>query len=243
MKVFFIYITLCFIFSQNSKQENPSEYFQEDYEQAVRFYKKKHNKLQKIIIQENANETLVLSIGFPELIRYSMWRDILETKMNELFYIRKGKPASNFSIGRFQLKPSFIEKLEHAIRTDSLLSRQYKHVHQYHTNNIKHERKKRIERLKSYKWQIRYLAVFTKVVESRFNVNDTNNTMAGKIRFFSSALNHDFLCDSAEIIQWSNKKSFPYGIKYSNPFSYADVAVYFYKNDYKNISEGGLNLF
>ncbi len=243
MKVIFVFITLSVLFSQKRIHENPSNYFQEDYEEAIRFYQKKYNRLQNIIVQEDANEELVLSIGFPELIRYSMWRDMLETRMNELFYIRKGKPASNFSIGRFQLKPSFIEKLEKAIRNDTVLSEEYKHIFQFHTNSIKQERKKRIERLKSYKWQIRYLAVFTKVVESRFSINDTNKTMAERITFFSSALNHDFLCDSTEIIQWSNKKNFPYGMKHSNPFSYADVAVYFYTNDYKKITEGGLNFF
>ena len=49
------------------------------------------------------------AIFFPELIRYSFIRDLLETTALEYLYIENGKNYADFSIGRMQMKPSFIE--------------------------------------------------------------------------------------------------------------------------------------
>lgn len=222
--------------SQKTLQENPEEYFEEDYQNAVRFYQKKYDQLHDIIAANNADEKVVLSIAFPELIRYSIWKDLLETKANELLYVRKGTPTSNFSIGRFQLKPSFAEKLEQYIRQDSMLSQRFQNIYHYDISSVRKRRRERLERLKSYKWQIRYLAVFTQIVRHKFGLGEKLST-SHEIRFMSSALNHDFMCDSVEVVKWISVKSFPYGMNHDNPFTYSEVARFFYKNDYESVKD------
>ncbi len=220
----------------NSPQRNVEEYFGTRYDEALSFYKKNYNKISKIIESEGVNEEIVLAIGFPELIRYSMWRDLLETSANEMFYIKKGNPYTYFSIGRFQIKPSFIEKLEDYLIQDDSLSHQYKHIYTYKSTNTKDIRATRIERLKSYQWQIRYISAFCKIVEKRFDLQD--KTLEEKIAFYSAAYNNDFLNDSSEIAKWTSIKYFPYGTKSkNNPFSYAEVANYFSKHGYPQVKK------
>lgn len=53
-----------------------------------------------------------LAIVSPELIRWTAFKDFFETTALELLYVKKGKTYADFSIGHFQIKPSFVEQLE-----------------------------------------------------------------------------------------------------------------------------------
>jgi hypothetical protein len=216
------------------KSTTPEQQFGNRYKEAFVFYKHNKNRIKQIVEQEQGDKRMVLSVGFPELIRYSMWKDYFETKANEIRYI-KNEPASNlFSIGRFQIKPTFIEKIEHYLLQEPTLAISYNHLYNYpKALTASAIREERIRRLKSWQWQLRYITAFTKIVEHRFNLS--NMTADEKIGFLSSAYNHDFLCDSLEIDRWIKIKSFPYGMRYGNPFSYAEVAVFFYQNDYSRL--------
>lgn len=223
-----LFITLLF-----PSRDNPKIFFGDKYEDGLKFYKKNLVKINKVILQEKGNHEIVMSIVFPELIRYSMWRDMIETSANELLYVNQGLPAGQFSIGRFQIKPSFVEKLENSIKNDPLFSKDLKYIYTYNSNNSREMRSERLNRLKDIDWQLKYVTSFCKVVESRFKIQQLSTTE--KIAFLSSAFNHSFHCDSLEIVKWKKIKTFPYGIKYDNPFSYSDVALYFYQNDLKGL--------
>jgi len=54
----------------------------------------------------------VLSIVFPELIRFNAIQDKIETFALQSLYVKYGKDYANFSVGPFQVKPSFAESLE-----------------------------------------------------------------------------------------------------------------------------------
>ncbi len=165
----------------------------------------------------------VMAVAFPELLRYRMFKDLLETRALELIYVNYGKEAADFSIGPLQMKPSFAEKIERVadslglaagIKIDNLTA--------------KEQRKIRIQRLSSFKWQLRYLKVFSHITErlhSRMFF-----TRQDKLRFFSAAYNHDFMASPKEISSWSKKCIFPYGVHYKGEqYCYADIAVYYYR--------------
>ncbi|MFW6249407.1 MAG: hypothetical protein ACOC4J_06540 [Bacteroidota bacterium] len=233
-----VILSLLFIFNTNTPPEPPDAYFEDKYDDALQFYKRHDGRIDKIIEELNGEKYLIYSIGFPELIRYNMWKDLFETKANELLYAKKGKSYAFFSIGRFQMKPLFAEKVEKYIEDTDTLNHEYGHVIAYDVNgNIRAVRKERIERLKSYKWQIRYLVLFTQIVTHRFDLSAMQDS-TDRIEFFCSAYNHDFLTDSAQIARMKNKKFFPYGSKRDNPFSYSEVAVYFFENDYPSALKG-----
>ncbi len=225
--LFLIIFICCGIFVQ----DNPGKHFGNDYDHAVKFLKRKSNRINKIIEDWDGDKAVIYSVVFPELIRHSIWQDFIETKANELLYVKRGRPAAYFSIGKFQQKPTFAEKVEKTIKNTPSLSSKYNEIYSFESENIRGIRAERIKRLKCYKWQIRYVIAMSKIVEDRFYFGPLV-TPQEKIRFFCSAYNHDFSCDSVEIVHWSTKKTFPYGGRRDNPFSYADVALYFYENDY-----------
>ncbi len=232
MKNLLLLISMIFFMHQT-----PPSFFEEDYHDAFDFVDKKYNELERIIHELDVEEEVVLSLVFPELIRYAMWRDYFETKANELLYVKKGDPAAFFSIGRYQIKPQFAEKVENYIKENEELKEKYAFICQYKHTGIKEIRRERIERLKSWKWQTRYVSVFCKIMESRFK-QVKHIDIEDKIRFYSAAYNSNFLSDSTEIVQWENKISFPYGPGHSSSeFSYAEVAIYFYKNDYHKLGD------
>ena len=55
---------------------------------------------------------LAVAVVFPELVRYSALMDFMETTAVKALYQQKGVKGADFSIGRFQMKPSFVEDLE-----------------------------------------------------------------------------------------------------------------------------------
>jgi hypothetical protein len=83
-----------------------------DIENAVVTLQQHNALIQKMAKKYNQNNMPVLSIVFPEIIRYNAFKDFLETKTLEWLYVEYGKDKADFSIGLFQMKPSFVEKLE-----------------------------------------------------------------------------------------------------------------------------------
>jgi len=213
-----------------SAQTDPRQHFSGRYEDAIRFVKHNSDRLTRLIDFEGGNTDVVVSVIFPELIRFSMWKDYFETKANELMYIRDDPRGKFFSIGMYQIKPTFAEKVESFIQSTPSLASVYAHLYTYDVTGDEQIRAERLKRLKSWIWQTRYVTAFTKIVESRFSLSSM--AVDDKIAFICSAYNHDFLCDSSEVVQWISRKSFPYGIKRENPFTYAEVALFFYRNDY-----------
>lgn len=101
------------------------------------------------------------AVIFPELIRYGIFQDKMETGAVKALYISRGKGGCNFSIGRFQMKPSFAEDLEKRWMRSGL-ARKYNLYFDTKDNEI--ARKIRISRLEKEEWQCVYLAVFLKML-------------------------------------------------------------------------------
>lgn len=177
----------------------------------------------------NTDNNFISAIVFPELIRYSIYRDFFETKMLEFFYIKDGAKAANFSIGMFQMKPSFVEQLEKQVKKDTLLKK-YLSITSYKSRSLQEIRTERLERMKTPKWQITYANCFYNIVNIKFQL-ETFKTIEDKIAFYATAYNHGFNCSKEEIHKWMKIKSFPNGVNYSEPsYSYANISVYFYRN-------------
>lgn len=101
------------------------------------------------------------SVVFPELIRYSIFQDKMETGAVKALYITKGSGGCDFSIGRFQMKPSFVEELEKRWMRSGL-ARTYGLY--FDTKDNETARRIRISRLEKEEWQCIYVAVFLKML-------------------------------------------------------------------------------
>ena len=100
-----------FIISTNDLKS--IEYYRNEIDNAVSLLVKE-NKI--INLELNKNERVeIIAIAFPEILRYNAFSDLIETTSNRLLYINGGRTASDFSIGLFQMRPSFVEDLENYV--------------------------------------------------------------------------------------------------------------------------------
>lgn len=212
------------------KVEDYEKAYSKEYQSAIQFIKNNKTLFQTELSKNATDMKLIISAVFPEMVRFSEVSNLMETSSLELLYTRFGTSYADFSIGRFQMKPSFIEKLEKYIVDKNLKAHLY--LTEYKTTDEKEKRAERMRRLKDLAWQLRYLNGFYALVENRFgNLWQSNEE---KLRFLASAYNRGFEQSKEEIARWVNIKAFPYGKNYrGTQYAYTDIAVYFYKKDLK----------
>ncbi len=200
--------------------------FQEERASAIAFL-----SANAFLIEAKANRYAqpteeVLAVVFPELIRYDIVKDLIETKVLEQAYINNGSNKVDFSIGRFQMKISFIEKLEEAICASSSLQQKYEELVSF--SSEENRRKERMERLKQFEFQLDYAFSFFEIMQAK---NLRFRSKEDQLTWFASAYNYGFWKTPKSISAWSKVKAFPYG-KYSEEpqEAYADFALWYFLN-------------
>lgn len=114
---------------------------------------------------------LAESVIFPELIRFALFQDKMETSAVKAIYVSRGVGGCDFSIGRFQMKPSFVEDLEKRWMRSGL-ARQYNLF--FDTKDNETARRIRISRMEKEEWQCIYLAIFLKMLYLDYGSTDKN---------------------------------------------------------------------
>jgi hypothetical protein len=162
-----------------------------------------------------------LAVVYPEMTRYSFLKNMAETTALEFSYITGGD--ADFSIGLFQMKPSFAKMLEDDADEQDRLC-----FPELFRNGINEQESRglRIQRIKNRKRQIEYLALFLRLMERRFGIIDGE----AAVRLFSAAYNTGFRKSQAEIEAAAKTYLFPYGIFYQEEqYSYTEIAIDFYR--------------
>lgn len=101
------------------------------------------------------------AVVYPEIVRYTVITDIVQKALNYSTYIVMGTKGFDFSVGRFQMKPSFVEALEKAWM-ESALCREYPDI-VFDVEDSMEARRARMERMRDESWQCRYLALFLRL--------------------------------------------------------------------------------
>ena len=174
MKKFLILtILLSILFFAFKPKIDFRSHYNTDYESALEFLKGENKAFNFVAHKYKLDKKLLQSIIFPELLRYNLFQNFIETKALELLYINGGTEAADFSIGSFQMKPSFVEKLEHLAAADenSNWAENYFELCSYGNIDLKSQRKERIERLSSLSWQLKYLCFFCHYIQKKYNLN------------------------------------------------------------------------
>ena len=222
------------IIQTTSYSQNYPKIFGDDYKNAVNYFKTNKQKLSKSFNIYNIDLKIATSVVFPERIRYSIVKDFFETAYLEVFYVENGSKQVDFSIGDFQIKPSFAEKVEFFVKYNQKLKLKYKILSYYNDTNIKSIRKKRVSRLKKTYYQIIYISAFYDIVKTKFSVN--NMSKKEQIKFFATAYNYGFDKTQTNLTKRINTKSFPYGSTYpGKQYSYSNISYYFYFNEFCSI--------
>jgi len=108
------------------------------------------------------NPQLAEAVIYPELIRYSYWQDEMEKTAVSSSYVTLGTQGPDFSVGHFQMKASWVEKLEKRWM-QSPLARKLEIY--FDTSDGRFARKARLARLSDDKfWQPVYLAIFLRML-------------------------------------------------------------------------------
>lgn len=201
------------------------KHFGKNYEFAENFIRQNHHLFIKTFNNEK-DARIASAIVFPELIRYNTLRDKIETGALRALYVQYGANYADFSIGLFQMKPSFAEYLEKqqskATNTPNWMCDALQDAE---------SRSRRITRLSTLQGQMTYLSMFYNLMENRFGkypfLSDEEKT-----RFYATAFNTGSNRSYDEIIALCHIKLFHTSIIKSNItpcFSYSDVAIYFYR--------------
>ena len=165
---------------------------------------------------------------FPELVRYSAFRDKIEIATMRRLYAHGGSEKGNFSIGVFQMKATFAERLE-------TLWMQTAYPDKYNLHFILrdelHFRKKRLERLCSVEWQCVYVAMFLRLLPSLYP-QMALLTEDEQMTFLATAYNYSFSVPFEQIRKESTVPRFHVDFiatEHTAYYSYADIALTRYK--------------
>lgn len=171
------------------------------------------------------------AIIFPELLRYSEWQNLLETEALAVAYVEGGSTWADFSIGAFQMKPSFAEALEDCLKKWPRGQVTFQHLLPTPTQTIVQQRQARLDRLSSVNGQIDYLCCFYQWMQQRNGFYLVCPTPAQKIALLATAYNTGFWKSWPSLFHASQQYFFPYGAKYpqERQQAYQAVAVAYYQ--------------
>jgi hypothetical protein len=217
---------LCSIQSSRSQSINYPEVFGEDWKKAETFEKENRVWIKPLIDKNHISYPLAMSVVFPELVRYSALRDKMEISMLKTLYVNLGEDYADFSIGVFQMKPSFAEKIrdESSAYLGSRSGIRFKTVSDY--EDIKDFRKSIIKDLEDPESQVIYLISFIRICEKKFNLNRLDEIKL--LKFLATAYNFGIDKTGIQIAKMTDKKFFSAKLISSEKYPYADVSLFWY---------------
>jgi hypothetical protein len=168
------------------------------------------------------------AIVFPELLRWSALADLIQTSNLQSLYVQMGTGYSDFSVGRFQMKPSFAETLEGDFNR-LLTPEEQKRIRggRFALEDTVENRRERVQRLTELEDQVRYLVIFFRVMD-RLYAAETWATNEEKVRFYAAAYNSGYRAGAARIRREAGRSRFHMSVLPSRPYyNYADIAADF----------------
>jgi hypothetical protein len=170
------------------------------------------------------------AIVFPELIRYSALADIIESANLKVLYVQFGHGYGNFSVGHFQMKPSFAETLEGDFRRlADARDRARLTEAPFDRADTVEARRARSRRLTDVVGQAVYLAMFVKVLDKIY-AGETWDGLEAKLRFYATAYNAGYRLGAARLRKEMAVPRFHTGLFAGKVvYPYADVAARFWR--------------
>ncbi|HLN20962.1 MAG TPA: hypothetical protein VK213_07720 [Bacteroidales bacterium] len=224
-----VLFSLCIPDNVLGQDLNYREVFGEYWTKAGEYERENRYWMEEMADENQVPYETVIAIIFPELVRYSALRDRMETTLLKALYINLGEEYANFSIGRFQVKPSFAEK----IRDDAneLLDRksEISFMQKEDFNDISNYRKSIVTDLEDPRTEFRYVIAFIRICEKKYKTE--RMTEPEKVKFLSTAYNYGIEGDAEEIMRMSESRYFTTSLLKSERYCYADVSLFWFRNN------------
>jgi hypothetical protein len=166
------------------------------------------------------------ALVFPEVIRYSAIRDRIEMQGLITLYVQYGSPYSDFSVGRFQMKPSFAAQVEKDVQGGP--ASRTSMLHTVDTSDTPQARLARVQRLNSQAWQLQYLIGFIDLMDQRYG-NNYKADNPEKLRFYATAYNCGYTKPESVIRKKMKENHFHTALISSDVcYNYANIALEYY---------------
>jgi len=211
----------------HSQSLNYHEVFGGDWDKAVLFVEENAKWIKPLLEKHDISYPVAMSVLFPELVRYSALRDKMETTMLKTLYRNLGDDYADFSIGVFQIKPSFAEKIREEVKSLPDLKVRVLFKKKSHYKNDREYRGEIVADLEDPESEFNYIIAFLKICEKYFPLEFPNEE--AKIKFLATAYNTGFWKNKEEIEKMSNAKFYNTKLFSTENYSYADVSLFWYK--------------
>jgi hypothetical protein len=196
--------------------------FGNDYAWAVNWLKQNDVAISKYATQFHIEPKLLKAIVFPELVRYNSLLNTMEVETLKYLYVNEGKHYANFSVGYFQMKPSFAENVERDVRR---LSKEIIEKLAWAPSSDENEdtRKQRVRRLSNTHEQLKYLCAFYLICADKFNT-DNLSSKEDIVRLLATCYNAGYHHNLQSLKAYREKKQF-------SGYNYSAVSWYYYTKE------------
>jgi hypothetical protein len=175
---------------------------------------------------------IALAVVFPEIIRFKALEDKVQVRALKVLYVQYGRKYADFSVGHFQMKPTFAEQIERDYnRLFSTEEKTAAEIAPFETGDSSRLRKERVLRLDDLHWQARYLRLLMMVMDKLYGKLTFASDLE-KLRFYATAYNSGYASGEKAVrkrmgirrfhIQWLFAKTY---------YNYADVSVFYYSRN------------
>ena len=197
--------------------------FGSDYTWAVNWLKQNDAVIDDYAVKYQLPAKELKAIVFPELIRYNGVFNALEVESLKYLYVSEGRHYANFSVGYFQMKPSFAEMVE----SDALQLPvgQWMKSAGWKDVSVDNEagRRERVLRLCNTRHQVLYLCLFYKICESKFE-GRTFRSPTDRLKFFATCYNAGYHLSEKSILSFQTKNNFL-------QYNYSAISAFYYLNE------------
>ena len=200
--------------------------FFEVYPQAkdsvIGFIEKNQDEILSSLADFSEDDCLIaIAIVAPEISQYSSVSDFFEISSLYAMYMNFGR--SDFSIGRFQMKPSFAESLEEILLENPKLLEKYSNM--IPSGSDREKRKFRLKKLSDLSGQLEYLRLFMAIANERTSTIEFRDSEE-KLKYLSTLYNSGVKLNRNQVEKALQEKKFP---RLARAFNYADVACEYYR--------------
>jgi hypothetical protein len=194
--------------------------FGSNYTWAVNWLKQNDGLIREYATAFNIPGKELKAIVFPELIRYNSFFNALEVESLKFLYVTEGKDYADFSVGYFQMKPSFGEMIEHD--AFHLLPVKYRDESgwKFMITDDEASRKARVKRLSNVRQQLIYLCALYKLCESHYSVSAPKE----RVKLFATCYNAGYWRSHESLKTFMSKNHY-------HGYNYASVSAYYFTQE------------
>lgn len=210
-----------------SQEPDYREIFGKDWKKAEEFVATNEYWMKPLLERQRIDYRITMAVIFPEIVRYSALRDMMEITLLKALYVNVGEEYANFSIGNFQIKPSF---------ATLVCENEYSRILRRRGINIPDKkdfktgrdfRSEIVKTLEDTRAEFNYIIVFMKICDHMFDMSQM--TDREKVVLISTTYNYGFNHSLEEIQEMAGKHYFNIRLFSSENYSYSEIALCWYE--------------